>query len=102
MEEAQDLPVREQMEEVRKTLREFQELLDSTGWARLVEVLEGQIAARVQLIRQPAEGFDGLVKQEFAKGEAAALELCKLLPERIVEDFQQQLDELKEEVKEDG
>ena len=100
--EQSEASLRDQMEEARKTLRAFQELQDSTGWGLLAELMDGQIQARVQSMRAPSEGMDGLVKMEFLKGEIAAFELIKQLPVLAVQDFQEQYDELLEALKDDA
>jgi len=83
-------------------LRAFQELQDSTGWGLLVDLMEGQIQARVRSMRAPSEGLDGLVKMEFLKGEVGAFELIKQMPQLAIQDFQEQYDELREALQDDA
>ncbi len=51
---------------------------------------------------EPAKGFDGLVGNEFTKGEIAGIALFMRFPEIIEEDYGSQIDEKLEEDREDG
>lgn len=97
MQEAQ----RQEMEELRQIVREFRELLNSPGWGRLVEYGEGQINGRVGSKVAPVEGLDHMIKNAITDAEVEGVRLFLKLPELAIEDFESQLTELKEEVKDD-
>lgn len=92
---------RKEMEEVRKTLQEFQELLKTPAWGQLVEFAQGQIENRRFRRDEPGRGLDHLVEKEFLNGEIAGIELFTKMPELIIEDFEQTLEELKGEFKDE-
>lgn len=77
-------------------LQECQELLKHPGWAQLVKFADGQIGARKSQRDEPGRGLDHLVAKEFLNGEISGIELFVKMPELIIEDFTQTLDELKE------
>ena len=89
---------REEMEVLRKTQREFQELTKSQGWAQLVEYAEKQIAHRRVGLDMQSDGLDKCIANEFVKGEVAGIQLFINIPAVVIEDFESQLDEIKEEV----
>jgi len=45
-----------------------------------------------------ATGLDNCISNEFIKGEIAGIQLFLNIPAVVIEDFESQLDELKEEV----
>lgn len=89
---------REEMEELRKTQREFQELLKSQGWEQLVEYAEKQMEHRGVGLQGQATGLDQCISNEFVKGEIAGIRLFLHIPTAVIEDFESQLNEIKEEV----
>ena len=74
----------------------FKELVNSQGWEQLAEFAEAQLINRRLMRESPAQGFDGLIHDEFLKGEISGIALFMRFPEIIEEDFTSQLDELKE------
>ncbi len=74
-----------------------QELLKCQGWDRLVEYAEGQMAARTTAMQGAANGLDGLIAEEFSKGEVAGIRLFLNIPSVIIRDFSEQIEELLEE-----
>jgi len=47
---------------------------------------------------EPGRGLDHLVEKEYLNGEIAGIQLFTRMPELIIEDFEQTLDELKEDL----
>lgn len=89
---------REEMEALRKTQREFQELLKFQGWAQLAEYAEKQISHREVGLQGQSQGLDQCISNEFVKGEIAGIRLFLNIPAVVIEDFDSQLEEIKEEV----
>lgn len=86
------------MEALRKTQQEFQELVKSLGWAQLVEYAEKQMEHREVGLHSQSQGLDDCITNEFVKGEIAGIRLFVNIPAVVIEDFESQLDEIKEEV----
>ena len=95
MQEAQ----RQEMEDLRKIVQEFQELLNYPGWARLVEYGEGQIGGREGSKTLPVTSLDAMIANATVDAEVSGIRLFFKLPELAIADFEGQLDELKEGVK---
>lgn len=87
---------RQELEELRKIVQEFQELVKHPGWVRLVEYGEGQITGR-EHTKESVRGMDILINNSIIDAEISGIRLFFKLPEMAIEDFQSQLDELKEE-----
>jgi hypothetical protein len=87
------------MEELRKIVQEFQALLKSPGWDRLVEYGEAQIAGREGSKVMPAHSLDAMIANATTDAEVSGIRLFLKLPELAISDFESQLDELKEEVR---
>jgi hypothetical protein len=90
---------RQEMEDLRKIVQEFQALLNSPGWDRLVEYGEGQIAGREGSKVLPVDSLDAMIANATTDAEVSGIRLFLKLPELAIADFESQLDELKEEVK---
>lgn len=76
--------------------QEFQELVKSKGWARLLDYAEGQRVSRESGKEFPAHTFDALVKNAGIDAELGGIRLFINLPKMAIDDFESQLDELKE------
>lgn len=79
-------------------MREFQELIKSPGWAQLVDYAEKQMNARRINVEGPSGGLDGCITQEYEKGEIAGIRLFLNIPAVAMEQFTEQLEELKKEM----
>ena len=90
---------RQEMEDLRKIVQEFQALLSSPGWARLVEYGEAQIHGRESSKILPAASLDDMIKNATTDAEVSGIRLFLKLPELAIADFESQLEELKEEVR---
>lgn len=73
-------------------------LIKSQGWDQLVEYAEKQIEHRSLGLQGQASGLDNCIANEYVKGEVAGIRLFLNIPAVVIEDFESQLDELKEEV----
>lgn len=72
MEGEREPPLRELQEE----LSELRSLQKTRGYTRLLFIAEQQIEARVgNLVLNPLEKMDDVLKQEYAKGEIAGIKL---------------------------
>lgn len=49
--------------------------------------------------KEPAVGFDSLIYKEYNNGERAGINLFMRMPELVVQDFSEQLEEYKQEIK---
>jgi len=49
-----------------------------------------------------SDGLDKCIANEFVKGENAGIQLFMNIPSVVIEDFESQLDDIKEEIKDDG
>ena len=79
-------------------MREFQELSKSPGWERLVDYARKQVESRKVQLQAPPSGMDALIVKTYAEGEVAGIELFARIPEIVISDMTEQLDELKEVV----
>lgn len=86
------------MEELRKTRQAFQELLNSQGWELLADYASKQMEHRRIGLDMQSDGLDKCIANEFVKGEVAGIQLFLNIPAVVIEDFESQLDEIKEEV----
>ena len=67
-------------------LSSYATLIRSDGWARLVALMEVQIAERRNQIElAPAKGDADIYNQEYMKGEIAALRLFMQLPQSEID-----------------
>ncbi len=90
---------RSELEELQSLRRAFQELSNFRGWELLANFAKSQVETRKMALLEPAKGFDGLVGQEFTKGEIAGIALFMRFPEIIEEDYGSQIDEKLEELR---
>ena len=90
---------RQEMEDLRKIVQEFQALLSYPGWVRLVEYGEGQMSGREGSKILPVSSLDAMIANATIDAEVSGIRLFFNLPELAIADFESQLDELKEEVK---
>lgn len=90
---------RQEMEDLRQIVREFRELLNSPGWARLVDYGDGQVNGREGSKVLPAQSLDHMIHNATTDAEVSGIRLFFKLPELAIADFESQLEELKEEVK---
>lgn len=67
----------------------FRSLVKSPGWERLVEIADAQQKARQAALMGPAEGMDGMIKNEGLKGEFAGIKLFVQMPEAVIENLEQ-------------
>jgi hypothetical protein len=73
-------------------LSEYQSLLKSQGWARLVELANEQVLVRQQLVMAMEEKELGdFIEGVRLKAEARAIKLFVALPETIVEQMREDL-----------
>ena len=78
-------------------------LTATPGWKELCGVLDAQIHNRRQQYELvPLESLDDVPKAEFAKGEMAALQFARNLPEVLIGTAQEVIDENKEVEQEDA
>jgi hypothetical protein len=83
--------------ELRKIVRECQELCKCQGWVQLGNYAAEQIKHRESQQALQATGMDDLVKKEFVNGELSGIRLFLAMPELIIADFEEQLMEDLEE-----
>lgn len=82
----------EHRDKVRETLSEFQSLLKSPAWARLVEVANEQIEVRKNiLLSQEEQDWGDLLEGVRLKAEIRAIRLWLVMPESIVEQMKEEL-----------
>ena len=78
----------------------FQELSNFKGWDQLAEYARAQVKLRNQQVVAPAGSLDGLIQQEYMKGEMAGIDLFMRFPEIVERDFGEQIEEFLSEIKE--
>lgn len=84
-----------------ETLQEFRALLKAPAWDRLVKIIDAQAEHRLSDVLCSAQGLDSLIKMEYEKGVRAGMLLVKRLPESIVENLQQEVEELSQSIGDD-
>ena len=89
---------REAMEALRKTQQAFQALLNCQGWDQLAEYARKQIEHREVGLHAQANGLDVCIANAFVKGEIEGISLFLNIRAVVIEDFESQLEEIKEEV----
>lgn len=82
------------LEEARRLLSEFQSLIKSPAWGRLVEEWREQIDGRDETIHEPLSPHDLPCGHEFMKGEVAFGYTVIGYPEMIVEHLKTTIAEL--------
>ena len=88
-----------QLEAVRETLSEFQSLVKSPAWARLVEVAQEQIEVRRNiLLSQEEKDLSDMLESVRLKAEIRAIRLWIVMPESIIGQMREELGYVEEEV----
>lgn len=88
----------ERRKEAQKQKKAITALLSSEGWHTLLETIKGQERSRHdEFLLKPLEDGNAVYRQEFLKGEIAALRMVMALPELIVEAAQTVLDAIPEQ-----
>ncbi len=88
------------LEEAAELRRAMVQLKESAGWNAVCEVLRKQVHERHGIVYAPCTGgMDGVIAQEFIKGEAAALELALRIPDELLDDAQGVIDVYEREAK---
>lgn len=82
MDEAEER-LRAQSEELHK----LEALVASSGWARLMEIADGQRSLRLVKVLAPLPNLMELGILEFEKGELQGIRLFTLIPEKRIEDL---------------
>lgn len=67
-----------------QTSREFQSLVKSPGWVKLVEILKQRQVQHMARMVMPAEGVDGLVAKEHWAGRYAEVIDIEALPHDFI------------------
>lgn len=98
----QEEEVRAAMEELRVIRQEFQALAKLAGWVRLREYADAQIGQRRVQRENMSGSLDKMIESEFLNGEIAGIRTFMNLPDILITDFEEQLDELKEVLKDDS
>lgn len=93
--------LQEAMEELRQIRQEFQELVKCKGWDRLHSYGESQLEYRRQQREGMSGSLDKMIESEFINGEVSGIRLFLQFPEILMNDFDEQLQELIEESKDD-
>ena len=95
-EEEQDR--QESLERAIAVRTDLQRLRKSEGWARLVEILQEQVETRRNVIElTPLASMDGVLEEQYKKGEIAALRLIIKLPETTIETLSATIEVLQQE-----
>lgn len=91
----------EELRELQEALSNYESLVASAGWKRLMRIAAGQLSQREILLHKPIENLLEILKQEFEKGESAGIKLFTKLPEVQIEVLTQDIEELNRRVQED-
>jgi hypothetical protein len=77
----------ERLKDALKQKEALTDLLSSTGWSIVTEVIEAQIARRTESVMWIPLGEDGktVYQQEFLKGEVAGMKLFITLAESMLD-----------------
>lgn len=74
----------------------LRDLVESAGWKLYCDVIAAQKQTRLEgVMLQPTAGQDGVLMQEYMKGEYQAFAVCQTLPGLMLEDMTEQLSELR-------
>jgi len=93
----------EDLESRRETLSEFQSLLRSPAWVRLVELASEQVALRQSMVMAMEEkGLEDMLESIRLKAESRAIKLFVSLPENIIEQMKEDLGYVEDEVETAG
>jgi hypothetical protein len=93
-------------DKVEQTLDEqrlmWQSLISNEGWKELLKVLDSQIQVRLSTVMLTSlESHDQTLAQEFCKGEYAAFNLIKQLPDNALETVEYIIEENKRQRKDE-
>jgi len=81
------------------TIAAYEQLQASPAWATLLSLLESQEQMRVgEVLLSPLTSADAVYRQEFMKGEIAALRLVKNLPALAAEALRENNERITEEL----
>jgi hypothetical protein len=84
-------------------LSEFQSLLRSPAWVRLVELASEQVALRQSMVMAMEEkGLEDMLESIRLKAESRAIKLFVSLPENIIEQMKEDLGYVEDEVETAG
>lgn len=74
-----------QVEELRKGLKVYKELLQSEGWAQLVKDLRGQqLRLKQEILQSDDGGLDSMIQTAKAKSELAGIQFTLNWPQSMV------------------
>lgn len=94
--------LRDEIQETSERLRLVQGFVDHPFWGEFAAWLEEQYRARhATVLHQPLAGVDGVLAQEFLKGEASGLYSAWKWPNNLREELSTRLAELTEEEDDD-
>lgn len=95
----------EKAEELHRALSEelhkLEMLVEHTGWARLMEIADGQVANRMKVATAPLENLLMVGLKEREQGRIDGIQFFQEMPHKRIKDIRQQLDELNEEIEDD-
>lgn len=63
----------------------MRQLVQSAGWAALVEIAKAQVATRQGAVGQPLKKLDDVYEQEFRKGEIVGMQTLIAIPTTLLE-----------------
>lgn len=69
------------------------------GWVRLAKYADAQIGQRRTQRESMSGSLDKLIESEFLNGEISGIHTFMNFPDILINDFEEQLDELKEVLK---
>lgn len=94
--EDQELPLELQLEQARKIQADFQHLVKSPGWARLVnELIESQIRTRMNAARFSAwNSMDTIMFNASLMNEVNGLQLVPKMVEGVLEEQEETISQL--------
>lgn len=86
----------EKLAELVEDKKIWQGLLSHPGWDKLVAVLQDQAdQLQFQVVHQPLESMDQVLKQEWQKGKLCGLLLVSEVVQGNLDDIQQEIDFLR-------
>ena len=92
--------LREQVEALRAAKEEFQSLVKSPGWARLVSIMASQAKMRSkECALVPIISIDHALKRNTQLGIILGLRLAALMPKVVVDEKQAEFEALLEEIR---
>lgn len=85
--------------ELQAQARDYEDLIKSRGYARLVEVALGQVSIRREQSRTRTGGLDGMIEREWLLAEADGIELFAKLAESALESVQTELEGVNDQIR---